>query len=145
MTRFALLLLAICPIAAAPKADEETSDVKKLQGTWVLASGQDDGEKLSEEVIKNSRLVFDGTKHTVREGDTTYKGSHKLDSATKPKTIDIMDTEGPFKGKTVLGIYELEGDTFKICYALPGKDRPRDFSAGAGTGLRCHTWKRVKK
>jgi uncharacterized protein (TIGR03067 family) len=36
----------------------------------------------------------------------------------------------------VLGVYELDGDEFRICYAPPGKERPKDFSAKAGTGHR---------
>ncbi len=43
------------------------------------------------------------------------------------------------------GIYELHGDNFKICYAGPGKPRPTEFSAKAGSELTCATWKRAKK
>jgi uncharacterized protein (TIGR03067 family) len=145
MTRSLLLLLAVIPLAAAPNDEEGSGDAKKLQGSWVLASGRDDGKKLDEEALKGARLTVEGDRHTVREGDATYKGTHKLDPAAKPKTIDITDTEGPFRGKTVLGIYELDGDTFKICYAPPERDRPRDFSAPAGSGHHCHVWKRAKK
>lgn len=141
MTRYALLFL----VAGLLVATDAPKDLKKMDGTWVLVSGEDDGKKLSEEAVKNARLTFEGDKHTVKLGDTTYKGTHKLDPTKKPKTIDISDTDGPFKGKTVLGIYELDGNEFTICYAPPGKDRPKNFSAKAGMGYHLHVWKREKK
>jgi uncharacterized protein (TIGR03067 family) len=147
MTRCALLVLAAGLLVAAEDAKDDASanDVKKLQGAWVLSSGVDDGKKLSDDKLKGARLTVMGDKHTVQEGGKTYKGTHKLDASKKPKTIDITDTAGPFKGKTVLGIYTLDGDEFRLCYALPGKDRPTDFSAPAGSGHRSHVWKREKK
>ena len=142
MRRYALLVLAAGLLVAA---DAPSEDAKKLEGTWVLTAGDNDGKKLAEEVLKSGRLTIDGDKHTVKVGDTTYKGTHKLDPTKKPKTMDITDTEGPFKDKTVLAIFELDGDEFKICYSLPGKDRPKDFAAKEGTGYHCHVWKREKK
>lgn len=56
-----------------------------------------------------------------------------------------MDTEGPFKGKTTLGIYKLEGNQFTVCFAPPGKERPTEFSTTSGTGQFIHVWKRQKK
>jgi uncharacterized protein (TIGR03067 family) len=145
MKRYALLVLAAGLLVAAAPKDDAKNDQKNFQGTWVMASGEDDGKKVSADTLKTGQLMIDGDKHTVKVGDTTYKGTHKLDPTAKPKTIDITDTEGPFKDKTVLGIYELDGDEFKICYAAPGKDRPKDFSAKEGTGYHCHVWKREKK
>ena len=43
----------------------------------------------------------------------------------------------------MLGIYELEGDTFKVCFAAPGKaDRPTEFKSAAGSGHRLLVLKR---
>lgn len=146
MIRYALLFLASgLLIAADAPSDEAKKDLKKLTGTWMLASGVDDGEKLFEEALKTGRLTIDGEQHTVKVGDTTFKGTHKLDPTKRPKTIDIKDTEGPYKDKTVLGIYAIDSDVFRICFAPPGKARPKDFSAKAGSGYRSHVWKRVKK
>ena len=35
---------------------------------------------------------------------------------------------GPNKGKTFLAIYEIDGDTLRVCYDLAGKNRPTEFS-----------------
>jgi hypothetical protein len=45
----------------------------------------------------------------------------------------------------LLGIYELEGNTWKVCYAMPGKERPKDFSAKEGSGQTLAVWEREKK
>jgi uncharacterized protein (TIGR03067 family) len=145
--RYALLVLAAGLVAAAdaPKDDTAKKDLKNLEGTWTLSSGVDDGKKVPEKTLSSAKLVIAGDRHTVTVGEQTYKGTHKLGSAGGHKTIDITDTEGPFAGKTVLGIYELEGDNFKISYAPPGQDRPKDFTAKAGSGQHAHVWKREKK
>jgi hypothetical protein len=39
--------------------------------------------------------------------------------------------DGPFKGQTAHGIYDLQGETLKICYAVPGAEAPKDFSEKA--------------
>ena len=143
MTRCALVLLAAC-LLAADKDDAAKADTKKFEGTWVMVSAIDDGTKSSGSDLGETLLIVKGDTHDVNVRGTTYKGTHKLDPAKKPKTIDVMDTEGPFKDKTLKGIYELSGDEFKFCYAPPGKDRPKDFTAAAGSGHHCHVWKRKK-
>src|SRR5262249_28291224 len=97
------------------------------------------------DVVKSAKLVIKGDEHDVKVGKDVFKGTHKIDPSKKPKTIDAMDTEGKFKGKTSQGIYELEADTFKVCFAEPGKDRPKEFSTTKGTGHILHVWKREKK
>ena len=48
------------------------------------------------------------------------------------------------KGKTTLSIYEIEGDTLKICSVEPGKDRPTEFSSKPGSGHFLRVFKREK-
>ena len=59
--------------------------------------------------------------------------------------MDVLGTEGPNKGKTFPSIYELDGDTLKICYTLEGKDRPAGFESKEGTETLLVTYKRAKK
>ena len=63
------------------------------------------------------------------------KGTYTLDTTTKPKSITITGTEGPNNGKTYPAIYELKGDTLRICYDLSGAKRPTEFKSIAGTRL----------
>ena len=58
---------------------------------------------------------------------------------------DIEVTAGVYKGVVYLGIYELDGDTLRICFALPDRpERPTDFSAARGTVRALAEFKRVK-
>jgi uncharacterized protein (TIGR03067 family) len=146
MKRCALLVVAAVLLVAAEgsKEDASSKDLKKLKGTWTLESGVFEDEKMTAKEMEGSSLVIDGDKHTVKIGGNTYKGTHKLNASKNPKTIDIMDTEGPWKDETVLGIYKIEGDKFHICLALPGKStRPEKFAGKAPSGHRYHVWKRV--
>ncbi len=43
----------------------------------------------------------------------------------------------------MLGIYELEGDRYKVCFAPPGKARPDDFTSKPGTGYILQVWQRA--
>jgi uncharacterized protein (TIGR03067 family) len=124
--------------------DQVNKELMKLEGKWILLKGENDGKTLTEEDMKDSLLVIVGNKHTVKVGDTKIVGTHKVDPTGRPKTIDAMDTEGPFKDKTVLGIYEIQGDTFTVCFAPPGKPRPLEFTTKSGKATIYHTWQRQK-
>ncbi len=41
-------------------------------------------------------------------------------------------------------IYELEGDTLRVCYDLSGKKRPGEFKTAEGTQLYLVTYTRKK-
>src|SRR5436189_4247036 len=113
MKRSALLVLVVGFLVAADDANDE---LKKLEGSYTMVSSEQKGEKLPEETVKTATLVMEGDKHTAKVGTVTIVGTHKVDPSKKPATIEASDTEGPFKGKTRLGIYKLEGDQFTFCF-----------------------------
>src|SRR5713101_8087445 len=134
-----LVFALVCNVTAGgDKAAKK--ELKKLEGTWALVSGEQNGKELSKEALKGAKLVIVGNKHTVNLGDETIVGTHSLDPSTKPKSIDADNV-----GKKHLGIYEIKGDEFKVCFAEPGKYRPKEFTAKEGSGNFVHVWKRVKK
>ena len=53
--------------------------------------------------------------------------------------------ERPASGKTVLGIYEINGDTIKYCWAEPGKERPKEFATKTDSNQTLMVLKRVKE
>ena len=75
----------------------------------------------------------------------TIKGTYKIDPAANPKAMETTASTGPYKDKPLLGIYELDGDSLKICYAAPGKDRPTEFNSKAGSGWILTVHKRLKE
>ena len=130
---------------ADEKADLE-KEVKKFQGTWTFESSETGGEKLPAGELKALILTFEGLKHTVKKGDDVIQvGTQKLDPSKSPKTIDVTMTEGLNKGAVMLGIYEIDGDTLKVCFDPEGKKRPTEFKSPAGSETFVNVHKRVKK
>jgi uncharacterized protein (TIGR03067 family) len=96
-------------------------------------------------VATGKRVAKDGETTISMSGQLYFKAKFSIDPTKKPKAIDYVMTDGPTKGKTHLGIYELDGDTVKFCFAAPGKDRPTEFTAKDGSQNTLSVWKREKK
>ncbi|HEX6774404.1 MAG TPA: TIGR03067 domain-containing protein [Methylomirabilota bacterium] len=87
--------------------------------------------------LRGHQLTFAGHRFTIRsKGKVIYQGTYIIDPCAKPATIDFRNTAGEMKGKTWLGIYEMEGDVLRICDNADdvAKGRPAAFVAGAGSG-----------
>ncbi len=143
------LLIGLTLLTAAPVLAEENEAAKKdlaaLQGEWTMVSGSADGQPMPDEMRKQMKRVCKGDETTTTmNGQVFFKAKITLDPSKKPKTIDYQMTEGFTKGKTQLGIYELDGDTFKSCFAKPGAERPSDFTSQPGEGRTLSVWKREK-
>jgi uncharacterized protein (TIGR03067 family) len=148
MKAYVLAALAIgAPLAAnsLTAADAAKKEYEKFQGTWRFVSIEIEGEKTPEASFKGSRLIIHGRDFQVNEGGVTFGGTFDLNVDTKPKRIDIRFTSGPEKGQTLVGIYELDGDTYRVCMSMTGKDRPKDFASKAGSRHVLEVLKREKK
>jgi len=141
-----LLVLSIMGLVAPDELrddDAAKKDLEKVQGTWTMAALEVDGKPVPEEKLKSSMLTIKGDKYIIKIKDETHETIIKLDPTKKPKEIDMTFTEGANKDKVLKGIYELDGDKFKICRALlPDKDRPTEFGTWPDTGVFLVTWKR---
>jgi len=156
MRMYGVAMLAIISLFAGVRSQAADGDAKEVavakdlqafKGTWRLSSKEEDGKKFSEEEIKDVIGTIDGSgKVSVRRGDKVInEGTVKLDPTRKPKPIDVIFTGGERKGQAVLGIYEIEGDAFRVCVAHPGDERPAEFSAKAGSGCTLVAYQREKK
>src|SRR5579872_2174418 len=153
MRSLCFLILATGAVMAADnpaKEDSTKTELDKLKGTWLTVSLVNDGKTLIDE--KNPpkegtipKVVYDGTKWMLKQGDKTFvTGQFKIDPAKKPKQIDFMEDSDTKNDKLKLGIYEIDGDTIKFCLALPGKPRPTEFTSKEGSGHSLGTMKREK-
>ena len=133
--------LALAERPAAAGKDEAAKDEEKILGTWAVVSGEEGGQKAPEERIKEGKLIFaaDG-KLTAKLGEREQEFTYQLDPAKKPKEFSVMDD----KGRTMLGIYKLDGDTLTVCYDRTGH-RPAEFDSPEGTRIVLEVFKRVKK
>src|SRR5262245_51322679 len=131
-------------------ADAPTDAVKKemaqLEGEWTMVSGERDGQPLPDNFLRDANRVAKDGVPTISIGDRVYmKAKFSVDPTKKPKAIDYEILEGQAKGKKVLGIYEIDGDKVKFCFATADKDRPSEFTAKAGSGHTLSVWKRKKE
>ena len=142
-----VLILIAAACTSAFRADETKDTAKKdleaLQGEWKLVSATRDGKTMPTDDVKVMKCTIKGDKFTItRDGKVVEEGAVKLDAAKKPREIDLPLGDGK---KTALGIYELSGGKYKMCYSPPGKERPKDFEAQEGTGRTLSVWEREKK
>ena len=136
------LLLVACnrqQPTAAPK-----TDLDRFQGTWYLVSAMEDGNVLPEGKVKQETIVFKGDTFRfpgAAEDATSKAGTFKLDETKTPKEIDSTSTEKVI----MLGIYRMDDNGYKICFAPAGKPRPTDFASQPGSGNILQSWGREKK
>jgi uncharacterized protein (TIGR03067 family) len=119
-------------VSAKSKAIEE--ELKRFKATWRFVDIEADGQKIPEKAYERDTLVLKGGQFSSYVAGRVVHGIFKVDPLAKPKTIDIIFTEGPGKGHSQKGIYELDGDTQKICIAMPDQPRPTEFASKAGSG-----------
>lgn len=128
------LLASMFGICGADEKDEAG-----LRGRWITEkfvwsgreSGQDEemGLAIDRETVSwtyEKRMGNSGKSSTI-----TFK--YKLDPSKKPAEINLIPTEGQFKGKVFPSIYHLDGNTLKLCRAQPGQRRPPKFSSKKGS------------
>ena len=133
---FAATLVSVA--AAAP-------DTQAVEGDWTPVKAELAGQAWPEAVLKTISLKLHDGQYEVSVAGQPDKGTYAIDSSTKPKSMTIAGTAGPNKGKRFLAIYELEGDTLRVCYDLSGKQRPGEFKTAAQTQLYLVTYRRVKQ
>ena len=119
------------------------NDLDVMQGTWNLVSAMEDGQALSEDYVKQTTIVVKGNTFRfpgLAEDATAREGTFKLDATKNPKEMDSTSTAE----EVSLGIYELEPDSYKICFAPAGKPRPTKFNSEPGSGQILQVWHRQK-
>jgi uncharacterized protein (TIGR03067 family) len=114
-----------------------------------MISGEHDGKQLSEDHIGRSKITYEGNKGILvvpqQHHETIIFDIVKLDPATNPKQFHFIRRNGPNAGKTVIGIYEFDGnDQYKFAFDPTGTATLKEFSTKEGTGHIRHSWKRAK-
>jgi len=141
-----LLLVCLAALASLTSfAADDSADAKALQGSWVPIKAELGGQPLPEDVLKTITLKLTNHEYEVTiSGEQSDYGTWTIDTSANPKAMTIVGTKGPNTGKTFPCIYEVKGDTFRICYDLSGAKRPAEFKTAAGTKLYLVTYNRKK-
>jgi RNA polymerase sigma factor (sigma-70 family) len=133
---------------AAEKPDRKT-DKESLQGTWRVVTMVTDGmPNVKEHPDEEADAVVAGdTMALVAQpaGKKFFEFTFKLDETTKPRAIDLTVAEGRGKGGVAHAIYELEGDSLKLCFPQNQEGaRPTEFSSKVGARQVLFTMRRQK-
>ena len=73
-----ILTVVLCVAADKPK-DDAKKELEKLQGTWVMAELEVNGELVPEKKLKGTILVIRGDKYIVKVNDQTHETTITLD------------------------------------------------------------------
>ena len=146
---------------AAPTTAEK--ELAKLQGTWEILNGTSEGQPVSHGVITNNRILFREDaiewRRNFPAGAEREEFQVRLDVQQRPIAIDLIGMlHGALKKeqttpliyelqeKTMMGIYDLKGDTLRVCLSSPGAThRPTSFKTEKGSRDISYIWKRIRE
>jgi uncharacterized protein (TIGR03067 family) len=119
-----------------------SGDATELEGEWAMIGGVLNGAVMSAAMAKWCQRITRGDVTTVLAGpQVMLKARFTLDASRTPKAIDYVNLEGPQARKPQAGIFELKGDSLRICMSAPGKARPGEFASKAGDGRSFTSWR----
>jgi uncharacterized protein (TIGR03067 family) len=125
--------------APAQAVVERPSGEGELVGEWRLVSAWQSGHPIDPRLLKSARRITTATHTTTYFGQQVYlNAAYTTDPTRSPKTIDLVAQD-----KTQLGIYELQGDTLRICFASSGHPRPTDYETTPGDGRTSAVWQKL--
>lgn len=141
-----LLALVIFPVLGQDAKDAIKKDLEAMQGKWKVVEMIEDGDKLSDDDIKVLEVTVQGDILTVREKkEEVAQFKMKIDPSKTPKAAEMIHTKGDEKGQNEPSIYEITGDSFKVCMNEEGKNRPKAFESKDGSGFTLIVMKRAGK
>ena len=129
--------VALVGIATGQVKNAVKEEMKKFEGTWTLVWFEQGGVKTAAEKFKQPEAFGFNVSTIIKDGKSTmtFQGksvqySFTVDTTKKPKTLDRVVAEGKFKGNAYRYLYELDGDTLRLCYdAEMSEVRPKEFKA----------------
>jgi uncharacterized protein (TIGR03067 family) len=133
MKRLLLVVLAALLLPVGTRGEDAAGELAAIAGTWIPVEAELGGQKFPDEVLKTIELIIRDDTYEVHVGPQVDRGKIQLVPTLDPKGIDIIGTQGPNAGKTLLAIYQRTGDTLQICYDLQGKKRPTEFKTQQDT------------
>ena len=118
---FGLLLLSTLPAFGAPVPKElRAGDAQRIAGVWTLTTAKYGQEDYESAHGTKWTLGADGKAIRDRPNEGIGKATFKLDPKAGVKTFDWITEEG----NTFVGVYELDGDRFKVILVVNTRERP---------------------
>jgi uncharacterized protein (TIGR03067 family) len=143
------LLAALALAAPATAEDKERAEAereaKNWSGTYRVMRLEWDGVKAEKEDLKKMKVVLKGNAGEFHAYGEVVRSRFTFSPRKSPREIDAVYLNGPLKGQAIKGIYKLEAGRLTVCYAGPGKPRPRVFATGPGSGFTLYVLQQAPK
>lgn len=97
----------------------------ELQGVWQATYWETEGVAVPQEMAKGVRFEFQKESLAFWEDDERREFAFTVDQSAAPKRIDFFNARTKY-----LGIFDISGNTLRICYG--SKERPRTFDSENG-------------
>lgn len=128
-------LMCAATIGAAPDEGE------LLQGEWLLTAVEIQGKTLPAPAGKGGSIIFakEGKLILKDPGKPDKTGTYKLNAEQSPMQLDLIVAKKGKESETMQGIYELDGDTLKMCFSAEGAKgkRPSEFKGEKVVLMHC--------
>jgi uncharacterized protein (TIGR03067 family) len=132
--------------AASLAAGEPPTDQTRLLGTWEAVKVEMAGVTIDpRETRVPVTVTVTAEKLTITDGGGPKAARYRLDASKSPAWIDVVSEHSSDRGKTYLGIYELQGDTLKLCFSQKAGERPIAFTTKPDQATHCFHLRREKK
>jgi uncharacterized protein (TIGR03067 family) len=134
--------LGIVLVTSEARSDDK-KDAKKFEGTWTATSWKRGAGEVGKDKV-DTELTLSKDTYEFPKGINriSKKGAVKIDEAKG--TIDFTPEDGPAKGKTLPGIFKVDGDTLTLCFTSAGGERPKEFKSDDRNTVLA-TYERKKK
>ncbi len=117
------------------KVEAQMKELDALQGSWKVTALEMEGKAAPAAMFQGAKLIIRGDTFESIAGDAVQTGTIEVNPAASPKTFDMIYKTGAGAGNRSLGIYELNGHTWRACFRVRTGARPTEFTTSAGSGL----------
>ena len=124
-------VLAAALLTSFASADDN-KEFEKVVGDWSVLTFEHNGKKFTEDERSRPIVTFKGNQMIVERNGGIFPGTVRIDPTKAPPQFDLTLNDGPDKGKTFEGIYQLDGDQLKLCIREKGTGRPTEFKGSDG-------------
>ena len=149
--RYWLLVIAFATglcAAACDTTPKEGNAEARPQGTWTIVSITDNGESVPRDKFEGGTFVIRENKLTMvnRAGAVEKEFGVRLGRSGEYQTLDLVSPGSQYMEEDVTeAIYELTGDTLRICIASPSQiRRPTRFESPRGSHMSLVVLERAK-
>jgi uncharacterized protein (TIGR03067 family) len=143
LTLYALVVATAGLADDAPKTPALSEEFQRFQGTWQVEGWVEGDKPVAAADLKKRSVFFGGNVFLFRrDGKIDRAGAVQIDPSKSPRTVNLSVKEGEGRDGVLLGVYEITGNTLKLCFDPQGQVRPESLKTDADTGFVVVTLKK---